>query len=103
MISTIPLLIAQQQGMASTVNNLATRTDVATQAAQHTVSALIKEESKKLDEVENSPQTNSVSDEQESSQEFVEQEHNKREPEEDVETSPSSHNPYAGKLFDTRV
>ncbi len=105
MIPTIPLLNAQQQGIASLVYNVATRADVATQVAQHTVGVLIKEESKKLEEVESSPLTNTVHEDESGSQEFTAQQEQrqKREPEENVETAPSSHNPFAGKLFDTRV
>ncbi len=104
MIPTIPLLNAQQQGIAALVNNLATRTEATTQAAQHIVANLVKEESQKLEETASSSLMQTVSEDGHNQGELMQQEQNpQREPEENVERSPSSHNPLAGKLFDTRV
>lgn len=100
---TIPLLNAQQQGMSPLINALATRSDVIAQTSQVTVAELIKEESEKLDKIEGGPEGLTVTDQEHTSQEFVEQEYIRREPEEDIESAPSYHNPLAGHLLNTKV
>jgi len=99
----IPLLNAQQQGMAPLVNAVATRAEVMAQASQTIVAELVKEEGKRLAKVADDPEASTISEEQQGSQEFTEQEHTRREPEEDVETAPSYHNPMAGHLLSTKV
>lgn len=100
---TVPLLNAQQQGMAPLVNALTTRAEVIAQASQTIVAELIEDESKKLEKVADDPTASTVTDREHHSQEFVEQERDRREPEQDVETAPSYHNPMAGHLLNTKV
>ena len=98
----IPLLNAQQQGMAPLVNAVTTRAEVIAQASQTIVADLIKEEGKKLEKVADDPTSSTVTEREHSSPDFTEQEE-RREPEEDVETAPSYHNPLAGHLLSTKV
>ena len=99
----IPLLNAQQQGMAPLINAVTTRAEVIAQASQTMVADLIKEEEQKLDKVADDPGASTVSEREQGSQEFVPQEQTPREPEENVETAPSYHNPLAGHLLSTKV
>ena len=101
--SIIPLLNAQQQGMSSLVNSVVTRSEVIAQASQDIVGDLIKEENQKLNKVADDPAEMSVSEREHDSPEFAEHEDTRREPEDDVDTAPSYHNPMAGKLLNTKV
>ncbi len=100
---TIPLLNAQQQNIAPLVNAVATRPEMIAQASKDIVAALIEEESKKLDKLAEDPNASSITDEEQGSSHFSEKEQTPREPEENIETAPSYHNPLAGHLLSTKV
>ncbi len=99
----IPLLNAQQQGMSTTITNIATRQEVFAPVAQYVAAEVVAEENKKLDKAADDPEASLVNRDgggQNEPQENFQQRHEK---EEDVETSPSYHNPLAGKLFNAKV
>ncbi len=99
----IPILNAQQQGMATTISNIATRPEVMSQVSQFVSSQLVAEENKKLDKVaedESSPLVTRDGKENNSFQSPPRQEHKK---ENNINTCPSYHNPLSGKLLNTKV
>lgn len=103
--TTIPLLNAQQQGMAQLVPTT-TRAELVAQIAQSVVVEKMNEDSKKLAEVEEDQDAHGVSrDLPHNSQEYPEQERKKREKQAEVyaETAPSYHNPLAGFLVSEKV
>ena len=100
----VPLLNAQQQGMSTTIANIANRGEVFAQVAQVVVAEVIAEDNKKLEKSADDPEASLVSrdggNKQEASQENLQQRHEK---DGNVETCPSHHNPLAGKLFSAKV
>ncbi len=56
----IPLLNAQQQGMSTTITNIATRQEVFAQVAQYVAAEVVAEENKKLDKAADDPEASLV-------------------------------------------
>lgn len=99
----IPILNAQQQGMATTISNIATRPEVMSQVSQYVSAQIVEDENKKLDKVaedESSPSVSREGKENNSFQAPPKQEHKK---DKNVITCPSYHNPLSGKLLNTKV
>lgn len=102
-VEVIPLLNAQQQGMSATITNIATKQEVFAQVAQYVAAEVVAEENKKLDKAAEDPEASLVSrdgGQEHSSYQEQRQQHQK---DDSVETSPSYHNPLAGKLFNTKI
>lgn len=99
----IPILNAQQQGMATTISNIATRPEVMSQVSQYVSAQIVEDENKKLDKVAEDEDSSLVSRDSEGKNSFEgspKQEHKK---DKNVITCPSYHNPLSGKLLNTKV
>lgn len=100
----VPLLNAQQQGMSQTITDISTKGEVFAQVAQYVAAEVVAEDNKKLDKAADDPEAALISRDggrkQEQPQENQQQRHEK---DENVETCPSYHNPLAGKLFNAKV
>lgn len=101
----IPLLNAQQQGMAPYAVAALVKDDVAAQTTQVIAKQTIQEESEQLGKIVENQNASMVTDEKEGEAETPtpHQKKKQREPLEDVETAPSYHNPLAGNLLNEKV
>lgn len=101
---TIPLLNAQQQGMAPYATAALVKGEVLSQTTQTLSYQRLQEESEQLGKVIENQAANTVNDEKEGEADTpTPQQQTKREPQEDVETAPSYHNPLAGNLLNEKV
>lgn len=99
----VPLLNAQQQGMSQTITDISTRGEVFAQVAQYVAAEVVAEDNKKLDKAADDPEAALISRDGGHKQEQPQENQQRHEKDENVETCPSYHNPLAGKLFNAKV